>query len=312
MIWLLVIPSALALSIKLFSIWLLRHLKPKELNFDLVLVAASLLVMNATELIGLISGIFYGAHDGLGVYLLLYYTGLYSFLGASLLFTYERNHQRNEVLRAIVYLFCVMLASLTVFSNLIVAGYQTMSYSVTRVPGDYYIAFQLYALSCLVIIGYSLVYSVKKSQGVERRKASTILTAFAPLLAVILGVIIAMALGYKLNMTLLISASTSILLYILIYVDSSQHLFGLLSKIPGTREWKNKRNCLSSYQTLVKKAIQNGGPGDPQLLKHAMSDIEQSIFNEVCSYHDGNQVRTAKALNVSLSTVKRKLKGWSE
>lgn len=213
------------------------------------------------------------------------------------------NHSKIvKTLCAIAFLYCTLLLS----TNLIISDISFTSYSVTRVPGEYYFLIKLLFVGLsLPILALLIIGSTRKNLDNNVKRSRLILFSFSPLLISLLVVLGLMELGFAINATVVLPIGTTILLVTLINTERKQDLFKFLIKIPYTAEnisYKKITAEIEGFLTSTQSGQQNS-------LKDLTSNLEQHIVNLAVEISNGSQVKAAALLNTSTSSICRKKKG---
>lgn len=224
-----------------------------------------------------------------------------SLLGLSLDISGHMNDMAMWTIRAIgaTNVICLFVP------GLVLAGASSIGYSLTRVAGPLYPIVQSTILTAFLITGYLLINSaINNKCHIKRGRSLLMMIAIFPTLLTGAAVIIAMQAGAKINAAVFISVSIIFFLVVFIYTEKKQKLFGLLSLVPKTDEYR--------LLNEIKPVIFNDSPID---LSRAMSEIEYKIILRALKQHNNNRSETARFLNISRPTLQRKLQrntDWAE
>ena len=203
----------------------------------------------------------------------------------------------------------ILLALLVValiFDRSIIAGTDTTAVSLTKVAGDNYWIFQIYALGG-VAAGIGLLFRglFRLTSNLSRQKCLVMLISTLPPVAIGVGVIGLQAAGSTITAAVVLSFAFTLMLCILVYAEEKTRLFRLLTFVPYTKERKLHQQLLAQVTDCI--AI-NDDPAAQQSiqLRQMMRDFEGSVVEHVLGYYGGNQKKTASALGVSEATVSRR------
>ncbi|OMH30315.1 helix-turn-helix domain-containing protein [Motiliproteus sp. MSK22-1] len=299
------LPSAIALVIKLWLFVRARGVLLKE-NTVLGLFLASLFFLNLCELT-----LFSYINDisRAGLVLLLYYVALFFTVTSLVNLSARLSGLSTFYLPRVYYSSVGLLAAFLFGSDALIAGAQSIGYSITRVPGEYYWIVQAYVITGLLLsLTLLTIGTIKQSQHFLRRRCLVVLLGFLPTILAFISVVVLMQLGYKVNATVLVSLTITFFLVVLILTESKSAQFNLLRWVPFTQERIQFKN---SY-ALILEALGHTHYQEPIKLKEKLQQIEEQIIKLAVQSTDGNQARAAAQLGISKSTLNRKLKNKDE
>ena len=295
------LPSAIALAIKFWLFVRARHVLFEE-NIVLGLFLAALFCLNLFELIA-----FSYVNDlpNARPVLLLYYTSILLII-ASFINLSSCLSGLSIFYQPWLYYSLVGGLSLLLFgSDLLIAGVQSIDYSITRIPGEYYWVIQVYIVGGLLVpLTLLSVGAIRQNQRFQRRRCLVVLLGFFPTILSAIGVAVLMQLGYKINASVLISCTITFFLMVLIITENKTAQFNLLRWVPFTQE---RRQFKASY-SLVLDALSQTHYEQPIQLKERLQQLEDQIIELAVLSTGGNQARAAEQLGISKSTLNRKLK----
>lgn len=293
-------PSFLAISIKA---WLLVNSNKRNLlvnHWPLMLVFLGTGGTNLVEFLSF-SRLINPGMFALRVYylsLILSFLGLFD-LSIRNVFTTARV---RDLFINTATILAVLLVGLVFFTHLVVAGYESIDYSITRVAGPAYWLFQVFALVSLALsIGLNLYGSFGRTT--SHRKCKATLVCFLPYAVSIIAVIILMQAGIHINASIIVPIATSYLLLVLIYMEDRNAVFRLLTKVPYSRERKSYRLLAAEIEDFLGNALN----GNSMSLKEFTGVLEKHVVSLAVEMSNGNQARAADLLNTSKSSVCRKL-----
>ncbi|MDC0598648.1 hypothetical protein OAP18_02255 [Gammaproteobacteria bacterium] len=298
---LLTMPSFLAISIKL---WLIFSTDKRELiakNWPILIVFIGTGGTNFIELFSYLHLMDPGLYSLKMYYLFLSLT----FIGLLLLSISNSGIKRPASLAISSLSLFLGLALITLIfnTNLVIAGLQLISYSITRVPGEYYWFFQAFAgLSLGLTIALNWVGCYQKTENAKKCKAT--LLCFAPYSFAILIVIGLMQINVSINAALIIPLTTTYLLLIIIFVEDQSKIFSILIRTPFSKE----RNSYKSITSEIEHFLGETSNGNKASLKELTSNLEKQIVSMAIEMSNGSQVQAASLLNTSKSSICRKNK----
>ena len=210
----------------------------------------------------------------------------------------------NIVIIAISSLL-IIFSTFTLATNLVIEGVQSIGYSVTRVPGALYFIAQVYAAGLILLSAYFLIIgSHAKEDSTDKKRARVIILSTSPMFLIFLTLLVLMALGFKINASLIVPLALTYMLSVLIVTEQKENLFSLLIKIPYTYERKSLRQITKKIEDF----LAHTDSGNQVSLKDLTLNIEQQIVAMAVQMSNGSQVKAASLLNVSASSICRKKK----
>ncbi|WNO11579.1 helix-turn-helix domain-containing protein [Teredinibacter sp. KSP-S5-2] len=289
--------SLIALSLKLLTLLIYKK-EFLTLNKYLLSIILGITGMNSIEMF------FYSyinqPENGL-VVLIFFYLFVLVFVYSSLLYALNiSNHENTTSVFFSVFGFitcCVVLLT----PGAAISGIESIGYSITRIPGPYYhilqIGILIPLLSCIVIAFLTLVTSRKHQLHTQ---ALAYLITFTPTFFIGSAIIFLMHIGVKVNASVVISFSTSFLLWLLLFTQKKESMYRLMSLIPGTRANKLYR------QLAYHICNPQNGMNDP------IHYLEIEIIHEALQMTNGNRAEAAELLGISKPTLQRRLKDQLE
>lgn len=287
-----VLPSILAISAKI-AIFILGRRTLKQVDKSLLLFLIGLFGVNVFELALLI---LVPHPEKTFVLLTLYYSSVILANGACVYYVLGLKGWLSPLIKILIYVPHGLVLVLLAIPGIVLEGAESIGYSITRVPGPLYPVLQLLIISGLGITLGALVAAKQDANPDTRKKALVLLIATAPLIASVALIMALMQAGFPINATIITSLATSFMMAVLIYTESKYRLFKFLSVIPNTEE--NKQ--WSALSKLLNKP--------DMTLKEAQTVFAAMFVEEAVKRSEGNQVRAAKSLNTSRTTVHRYLK----
>lgn len=189
-----------------------------------------------------------------------------------------------------------LLSVVILGTSLIIADAKHLHYSLTRVPGPYYLIFPVF---CLTILISSILFLQKSYRSADeeltRVKAANLMIGFAPLLAGIAVISLLMRLDVPVNA----AGTLPILLGFLILMISENFRERLIYDyrvfLPWTKQFKRLFKVAKPFMTI---------DATPRNLK---DEYEDSMIDLALERHKTQQ-EAARWLTVSPSTLSRKIK----
>jgi hypothetical protein len=301
---LLVLPSFLAIGLKI-GIFLRYHDSLRRENINLGVFFLAVFFLNIVELLSINAAY---SESTLMLILLSYYCCvifiIHSYINLCLDYS-EFTWQTAKIKLTLNLLLAAMILAL-IFSRSVIAAAEPTSYSITRVAGDNYWIFQLYALAGLALaIALLLRGLLRADSNISRQRCLVVLISTAAPVLVAVAVIGMMAAGSAFNGAIFMSLTLTLMLAMMIYAEEKTRLFRLLTFVPYSRERKFHKALLTRVTDCM---IINDDPSQqqPLQLKQMMRSFEGAVVEHVLSYYDGNQKKAATALGVSEATLSRR------
>ncbi|TBR37923.1 hypothetical protein CBF23_013440 [Marinomonas agarivorans] len=291
MIWLL--PSAIALLMKVFLFFYSDVHKKKYFFTFLVLT----FTLNLLELLG-----FFSLAQNSTALKLYYFTAVFTFFYLAVVCS--DISQSCQWLKSDFLLVAVSILAVTIFltSYMVVDFKPLPNGSITKVAGEYYFIFQIYAISILLLALNVLIRRLVTRCDYQLRVQCLIaLLAFTPFILVILSLMFVMQLGYQINMVGFLSLATSFMLLMFISLSDKHKLFTMMSFVPFSRERQYRLK-------LLKLMRQFDGPivGQHINIKAILKEVEGVVIDHTNHYFP-TQKEVAKMLTISESSLSRKV-----
>lgn len=197
----------------------------------------------------------------------------------------------------------IILIPLLLFSNLFIAGATRTSYTISRIPGEYYWTIQIFFFLCTSIsLALILKSIVNATNPLDKKRHKVILFSFVPITVAGLLVIILMQVGFEINFSIILPFSTLLFLIVYLFTENKRDLFKFLVTIP----YSNERTAYKELNDKVIEYIARTQTEEKVSLKEAMSAIEKAFISRALEIKDGNHNLAAEMLSISMSTIYRK------
>ncbi|TBR41430.1 hypothetical protein CBF23_010275 [Marinomonas agarivorans] len=195
------------------------------------------------------------------------------------------------------------LAVTTLLTQHIILGFDVLpNNALTRISGEYYFIFQIYAVSILLIALLLLIHKLMtKSRHQIRSQCLIALLAFTPFILFTLLLIVLMHFNYQINMVGFSSLLLSFMLLVFISLSDKHKLFTMMSFVPFSRERQYRLK-------LLKLMRQFDGPivGQHINIKAILKEVEGVVIEHTNHYFD-TQKEVAQMLKISESSLSRKV-----
>ena len=293
------IPSLLALLIKTWLFWFGRR-SLLDYNISLGFFLVALFCLNLAEF----NLFFYVDKPEQAMGWMLFYWLSAILAVSSFVYLSGQLSGYPISLRHIMPLTFIMLFILY-STNLFVAGTEAISYSVTRIKGDYYNFLQIYILVHL-FIGLSLLgyAGFRHKDKWIRKKCSIIFIAMLPTVVAVATVLFLMQIGIHVNATGIVSLTVVFFLVAIIFTETKYSLLNLLVIAPLSRESRYLKQILSPAVNFL-FFIYNG---KKIRLKDQLKQIEMVLIMTALEENQGDKHATAAQLGISKPGLDVKLR----
>ena len=283
-----VVPALLALIFKLFILIYAR--RNTRSSASLLVLISVLACHNAIELIGCIRFL-----DGQGIAALSrgYYVATVLMLATLPIHAQLVSGTSSKFVVPLIAALALSVSSLIMFSDLIVAGYTSIGYTVTAVVGPYFFVFSLFVLFCLSLCVLTLIAGVKSAKtAIAENRCLYSLLAFSPLILVSLLALLLKVSGASINGAGIIPVATSIFLYILLKSEAKHQLTDIRRFLPLSQE---KRSA-NEFLRLMDQYAQSDSKAN------AFSELREGIERQAVLYSlakcDDNITKAAEMMGV--------------
>ncbi len=288
------IPSLIALLAKCYFLFFVARKQKNDLKQVLFILLTTLFLLNFVEF--LTFTIIGKNLLTLKIYYVLAILSLILFTVLVLQVT-----KISLVILNFVHSLGLAIAVLIFFSDLIIADVEILHSTITRVPGDFYFLFQLFAIceliSCIYII-CKKTFTLSERNNVIRARSSIILISLMPLLMSVLIIIFLMALGFRVNAVVIVPIATTIFLGGCIYACSNSRIIDFSILIPGTLSWRKKNKLLFFLYA-----------GNDQInLQDKLLELEKLYIEDALKKNKGKITKAAKTLGYTPGKLDYRLK----
>lgn len=154
---------------------------------------------------------------------------------------------------AFIYLPALCLEALLWLTPFLVAGYEPMGYTYTRIPGPLFFLWEIYAPGYLLLTAGLLVSGTRKRFSAFKRAQNKLLLAgLAPIVAIVVAVVVAQRLGIRsFNATATLPIAVTVFLAVTAYATHQYRLFDIEFFLPWSSVRKRKTEFYKRIQTLI-------------------------------------------------------------
>ncbi|NIB40790.1 hypothetical protein HBA55_14410 [Pseudomaricurvus alkylphenolicus] len=284
------IPSALALLIKIVLIISARK-SLLSMNHWLLAFLAALFAANLVELMGFA----YVDKPEQGLTLLqAYYVAAICACASMLGLSLNIHGVDSPFIDTLLLAVCLACTAAIFIPNAALLGAESIGYAVTRIAGPRYWIIQATMLVTLVgSVGVLFSATLFAKNRIEQKRALVLLVATLPFVIAILITVAAMHYGVKINAAVTVPLAITIILAVLIYAETEQGLFNLVSRIPLT----NEHQYLKGMRRLWSPDV---------TLEQAKLMTEKIMVYQAMQQADGDKTKAAEILGISPATMQRK------
>lgn len=285
-------PAIAALIIKLYLLYIGRRGTGHSTLFvTLVIVFAC---HNFAEILGFFE---FSQSNGTHIVLRWYYVMSLMGLGVMSLYAVEisRLIELNLKSAVLVLSIPVVLAFLTLFSDLIVAGTDSLVYSPTASKGPYFWAFLVYSLAAYTVITTVLVIGYRRAtENLVQIQCSSTLLALAPITLLSVSLVALISIGIQINASALIPIATTLFLYLMLRGESEHRLSDIRRFIPGSLERQATATIMQAFSSYAR---------DETTYRDAMAEIERMMVVHKHEKKGGNVSSTAASMDLPRSSL---------
>jgi len=153
----------------------------------------------------------------------------------------------------LVYLPALALEVLLLFTPLLVAGFQPLNYTYTKIPGPLYSAFEMYTVGYLALTVLMLIRGAARQQTSFRRQQNKILLAgLVPIVILVIAIVLLQHVGFRgFNTTATLPVAVTFFLAVTAYATHQYRLFDVDFFIPWSKVRKRKTAFYRQIQALI-------------------------------------------------------------
>jgi DNA-binding protein Fis len=153
----------------------------------------------------------------------------------------------------LIYTPALVLLSLLLFTPWVVAGFEPMGYTYTRVPGPLIFLWEIYAPMYLCLSVALFVYGTRKQiTSFKRSQNKLMLAALAPIVVLVLVVIVGQRLGLRsFNATATLPIAVTIFLAVTAYATHQYRLFDIEFFLPWSKVRKHKTMFYERIKAVI-------------------------------------------------------------
>jgi hypothetical protein len=202
---------------------------------------------------------------------------------------------RCKWLRKATALTAISISAAILFTDAVIAGAVSASYTVTASQGDLYSVFRLYGLIGLALsalmLGVGYLKSETRAQQIQRAYT---LFAISPLVFASVSVIALMYFGSSLTGAIILPFASSAFLMLTIITESPVHLSKMLKRFPASFTNKTSLHTRNITNRFV--------DGDLDYMQ-AKNEFEKGILIHKLAEFKGNKTAVADNIGVDRTTI---------
>lgn len=135
----------------------------------------------------------------------------------------------NSIVQITIAILIILFMLTT---DLFIAGVQSIGYSITRIKGEYYWVISVYLIGGIILAMVLLgIGGFQTMRSINQIKCRYIFYGFLPTFIVIIALVFLMHAGIKVNATLILPATTTFFIVILIWMENKYNVFRIWSVI---------------------------------------------------------------------------------
>ena len=305
-IWL-AFPSFTALLIQLWILLIANKRILLQENKSLIFLFCSIVIISAIEF-ATYANLLLPSLLLMKTYYAACFVGMAGIYSQALKISGFEKIKNSLVIKAISFT-CAFLVFLVLNTNLLISGFEFISYSYTRQAGQFYWLVQIYLISTIILSLVLLIKGTKNKINTNARRSMVLLISITPFLVIALSTLVLMQIGVKFNASIIFPIMITYFLLALLQTEREESLFALLMKLPFSKE-RESFNQISTEikQFLIDTELSITSGNSNLSLKVLTASIENMIVEHAVSLNQGSQVKAASLLGISSSSICRKKK----
>ncbi len=285
-----IIPAILAFIVNCFVLIKIKQNKKQSKAFiGLVLI---FLVHHTAEILSFIE--FF--KNGQIIYVLkIYYIATLWFLVVTLIYANEISQVNSQLYKIIAISLTIPVSIFIMFSSSIITGANSLGYVMTAVKGPYYFLFQSLVIGFLVSVFILLFNGYKNAKNsLIEIQCIYMLLAFIPILIAGIGIVLVMALGFKVNAIAIIPIATSLFLVIVMKSEHEHKLTDIRRFMPFSSERQTSHEIMEIYSNYSQDEIS---------YRECITKIEKLLVLHKYTEKNKNASATAESMGMPRSSL---------
>ncbi len=151
------------------------------------------------------------------------------------------------------YVYAAALIVLIFSGEMIIAGFEQIGYTVTRIPGPWFSAFELFAFGiCVLAIAFFSIGTFFQDNSASRARNALLLVAVLPIIIVVTVILILLHLGIKwLNASVILPFAITFFLLVSAYAIHQHRIFDIQLYVPWSKVRRRKTKFHEGIRTLI-------------------------------------------------------------
>jgi hypothetical protein len=194
----------------------------------------------------------------------------------ALALVFGQQHKTTRSLAAAIYLYAGALEIMLFFTPWLIQGYTPIrQYTVTRIPGPLYPAFEFYAFGVCLSLVAILAHGVRRHTSAHKRnRVKIVLMAVLPLTLVLMTVLAALHLGVRVfNAAVTMPIAIAFFLVVTAYATHQYRLFDIQFYIPWSKVRKRKTAFYDRIRAMIAEIVDLGSGSIAQALQRVADTL---------------------------------------
>ncbi len=284
------VSGLLAVAISLFVIMAASQGKSRSSFFVPMIIAFAL--FHLSEVLGLV---LFGQAHTIENLIRVYYAVSLVALALISFYACEVANIRIKGFKVAAICATLFFGALCIATDIVVAGVQSINYFPTAVKGPAYLLFRVFSLGLLLVISAVLIVGYRRANS-HKRQIQCIYTLYAifPIILTCSGLLVLMALEYKINGVGVLPAASILFMVITLVSEERHQLTDIRRFVPSSSERKTSSEVMSIVSSYSRDEIQ---------YRDAVSEIERLLVVQKYKKNSGNASATAELMGMPRSSL---------
>lgn len=196
-----------------------------------------------------------------------------------------------------ILISAVFLTVIVAIPGVVIAGVQSIGYSITAIKGPLYSVFLTgIMINLLLALSVLLRHAFFSEKYNYKRSAIILLIALCPLIFSVVTIFTLMLLDFAVNLSILLSISLTWMLVIFMVTQTPESQYRFMCYVPFSSESRNAFRYISLTSNPVQQSLE------------AAQALTDQIILEALKLHHGNKTKAADRLGLPRSTYIGRLK----
>lgn len=258
---------------------------------------ALLTIHNASELL-----LFFHYFTGSDAFfsMQIYYACSFGVLAGLLIYAIDISGFRffPKVTNQIIVFIFLSLSFLTIFTPLIISGYQDIAYAVTAKKGEYYFIFRIVSLSTFLFVLCILLAGCLFRPLQNKAKCAYTILSLCPVLLIGTVVIFLMKSGVQVNAMSVLPIGTTLIVLITLFGEKRHKTTDVRQWLPWSKEFKLAREMLNLIQGYSQRDLS---------LKQVCDMFQKMLIVYDLEKSKGDAIKVVESTGASKSTLYSKM-----